>query len=109
MSTINYDVGQVVPIRAVKGQTDTLRLTITEPDGSASNLSGNSFSLTVHSAEAAPALQTISGSIAGNVVTFVMTSALNALLEGRYVYRVMRTGADSSVVRILRGQLTVAF
>jgi hypothetical protein len=106
---VNFDVGQIVPIRAVKSQTDKLSLTLTEDNGTPTNLTSNSFSFTIHADETSAALYTVTGTIASNVVTFALTTPLAALTVGKYYYKVIRTYATSDTLRIIHGNFKVVF
>ena len=105
MSALNYDIAERLAIKSVKGQTDKVTLTITNADGSAASLTGNTFVMTIHANDkTATALATINGTISGNVVTLSLTSANAGLAVGEYYYRIARTYATSEVVRVLAGK-----
>lgn len=108
MSTQAIDLRPArVDLHLYGGDDVTLVLAVTNPDGSAANLSGAAAAAAIAKPNAANPAATFGASIAANVVTLTLDGAQTAELDGPYVWDCQLTYTGGAVSTIAAGDVKV--
>ena len=94
-----------------QGATFTTTVTVTDANGDAVNLSGNSVAAQIRttflSSTATAFTATISNASSGEITISLSPTQTTALEAGRFVYDVLITASGGTKTRVVEGQVTV--
>jgi hypothetical protein len=98
-----------VDVDIYQGDDFSMTLTVTNPDGSAANLTGATAAAQIRSAPASTDIAaTFTTTIASNVVTLTLTHTAATALSGNYVWDCQLTYSGGTVNTIAAGRVRVA-